>query len=70
MRQFSSLVTELSARGHEVHVAFQPTKGELPESAKQPGVTHGFLQMTKALPAAREALSSAAAAARAMIRPR
>ena len=31
MRQFSSLVTELSARGHEVHVAFQPTKGELPE---------------------------------------
>ena len=35
-----------------------------------PGVTHGFLQMTKALPAAREALSNAAAAARAMIRPR
>jgi hypothetical protein len=42
MRQFSSLVTELSARGHEVHVAFQPTKGELEGSAKQPGVTHGF----------------------------
>ena len=35
-----------------------------------PGVTHGFLQMTNALPAAREALSGAAAAARAMIRPR
>jgi hypothetical protein len=42
MRQFSSLVTELAARGHEVHVAFQPTKGELEESARQPGVTHGF----------------------------
>jgi hypothetical protein len=42
LRQFSSLVTELAARGHEVHVAFQPTKGELGESAKQPGVTHGF----------------------------
>ena len=34
------------------------------------GVTHGFLQMTNTLPAAREALSGAAAAARAMIRPR
>ena len=42
MRQFSSLVTELAARGHEVHVAFQPTKGELDDAAKQPGVTHGF----------------------------
>ena len=42
MRQFSSLVTELAARGHEVHVAFQPTKGELADSAKQPGVTHGL----------------------------
>jgi hypothetical protein len=42
LRQFSSLVTELSARGHEVHVAFQPTKGELEDAAKQPGVTHGF----------------------------
>jgi hypothetical protein len=42
MRQFSSLVGELAARGHEVHVAFQPTKGELEDSAKQPGVTHGF----------------------------
>jgi hypothetical protein len=42
LRQFSSLVTELAARGHEVHVAFQPTKGELEESARQPGVTHGF----------------------------
>jgi hypothetical protein len=42
MRQFSSLVAELAARGHEVHVAFQPSKGELEESVKQPGVTHGF----------------------------
>jgi hypothetical protein len=42
MRQFSSLVTELVARGHDVHVAFQPTKGALAESATQPGVTHGF----------------------------
>jgi hypothetical protein len=40
LRQFSSLVTELVARGHDVHVAFQPTKGELPESARQPGVTY------------------------------
>jgi hypothetical protein len=42
MRQFSSLVSELAARGHEVHIAFQPTKGELEQSARQPGVTHGF----------------------------
>ena len=40
--KFSSLVAELAARGHEVHVAFQPTKGELDEAAKQPGVTHGL----------------------------
>lgn len=33
-----------------------------------PGVTHGFLQMTGALPAAREALAAAGAAAREMIR--
>jgi hypothetical protein len=42
MRQFSSLVAELAARGHDVHVAFQPTKGEPAEEAKQPGVTHGL----------------------------
>jgi hypothetical protein len=43
MRQFSSLVSELAERGHEVHVAFQPTKGDLPEWAEHtPGVTHGF----------------------------
>ena len=42
LRQFSSLVAELAARGHEVHVAFQPTKGELAEESKLPGVTHGL----------------------------
>jgi hypothetical protein len=42
MRQFSSLVAELAERGHEVHVAFQPTKGELADDARQAGVTHGF----------------------------
>jgi hypothetical protein len=43
LRQFSSLVSELVERGHEVHVAFQASKGDLPEWAKHtPGVTHGF----------------------------
>src|SRR5581483_7851995 len=42
LRQFSSLVAGLAARGHEVHVAFKPTKGELAEEARRPGVTHGL----------------------------
>ena len=42
LRQFSSLVAELAARGHEVHVAFQPAKGDLDAPAAEPGVTHGL----------------------------
>jgi hypothetical protein len=46
LRQFSSLVSELAERGHEVHLAFQPSKGDVPESAKQARqgqrVTYGF----------------------------
>jgi hypothetical protein len=43
MRQFSSLVSELAERGHEVHVAFQPSKGDVPEGVEcRSGVTHGF----------------------------
>ena len=42
LRQFSSLVGELAARGHEVHVAFQPAKGDLDAPPPTPGVTHGL----------------------------
>ena len=46
LRQFSSLVSELSARGHEVHLAFQRSKGDLPESAAAAcaaqGLTYDF----------------------------
>jgi hypothetical protein len=46
LRQYSSLGKELAARGHEVHIAFQPSKGRLPEHAAGaldlPGLTHGF----------------------------
>jgi hypothetical protein len=45
MRQYASLVSELASRGHEVQLAFQPSKGDLPESAKSsqdPGVTYCF----------------------------
>jgi hypothetical protein len=46
LRQYSSLGKELAARGHEVHVAFQPAKGKLPEDAvgalDRLGLTHGF----------------------------
>ena len=33
LRQFSSLIAELNERGHDVHLAFQRSKGDLPESA-------------------------------------
>ncbi len=44
LRQYGSLVAELAARGHEVRLAFQPTKGELPEAAEtdRAGVTHCY----------------------------
>jgi hypothetical protein len=43
LRQFSSLVSELTRRGHEVHLALQRAKGDLPPSARPgPGVTYGF----------------------------
>jgi hypothetical protein len=43
LRQYSSLVTELAARGHDVRLAFQPSKGDLPSAAEHlPGVTYGF----------------------------
>jgi hypothetical protein len=43
LRQYSSLVAELAGRGHDVRLAFQPSKGELPAPAEHlPGVTYGF----------------------------
>ena len=46
LRQYSTLGTELAARGHELHIAFQPAKGDLPEDAAgaldASGVTYGF----------------------------
>jgi hypothetical protein len=43
LRQYSSLVTELARRGHDVRLAFQPSKGDLPAPAEHlPGVTYGF----------------------------
>jgi hypothetical protein len=46
LRQYSTLGTELAERGHELHIAFQPAKGDLPEDAAgaldTPGVTYGF----------------------------
>src|SRR6266699_2834354 len=46
LRQYASLVSELAERGHEVHLAFRGSKGDLPESAKPAlsakGVTFGF----------------------------
>ena len=40
-RQYASLVEELVRRGHEVELAFQRSKGELPGEGG-PGVTYGF----------------------------
>jgi len=46
LRQYAGLGTELAARGHQVHVAFQRAKGGLPEGTETeldtPGVTYGF----------------------------
>jgi hypothetical protein len=45
MRQYASLVAELAGRGHEVRLAFQASKGEVPDSAKNDfdgAVTYGF----------------------------
>ncbi len=43
LRQYSSLVAELARRGHDVRLAFQPSKGDLPAPAERlPGVTYGF----------------------------
>jgi hypothetical protein len=43
LRQYSSLVAELAQRGHDVRLAFQPSKGALPAPAEHmPGVTYGF----------------------------
>jgi hypothetical protein len=46
LRQYSALGAELAARGHDVHVAFQPAKGGLPEDAAgaldNAGVTYGL----------------------------
>jgi hypothetical protein len=43
LRQYASLVAELTARGHEVQLAFQPSKGILPEPRTQePRVTYAF----------------------------
>jgi hypothetical protein len=44
LRQYGLLVAELAARGHEVELAFNPAKGDLPEPAPgiPPGVTYGF----------------------------
>jgi hypothetical protein len=45
LRQYASLVSEFAERGHEVHLAFRGSKGDLPEPAKQvlsaKGVTFG-----------------------------
>jgi hypothetical protein len=40
--RYISLVSELSQRGHEVHLAFQPSRGGLPRKPAPPGVTYGF----------------------------
>jgi hypothetical protein len=45
MRQYASLVEELAARGHDVRLAFQKSKGDLPASVQEnrlPGVTYCF----------------------------
>jgi hypothetical protein len=43
LRQYASLVAELAARGHDVRLAFQPSKGDLPAPAEHlTGVTYGF----------------------------
>jgi hypothetical protein len=45
LRQYASLVAELDARGHEVRLAFQPSKGDLPDSTTSrsaSGVTYCF----------------------------
>jgi hypothetical protein len=46
LRQYACLGDELTARGHQVHIAFQRAKGALPEGAERaletPGVTYGF----------------------------
>jgi hypothetical protein len=42
-RQYSSLVAELAGRGHDVRLAFQPSKGDLPAPREHlAGVTYGF----------------------------
>jgi hypothetical protein len=42
-RPFAPLVTELVRRGHLVHLAFDASKGDLPEWATdRPGLEHGF----------------------------
>src|SRR6266508_3237377 len=40
--RYMSLVSELSERGHEVHLAFQLSRGALPRKPAPPGVTYGF----------------------------
>ena len=40
--QYASLVSELSARGHEVHLAFELKRSRLPRRPSPPGVTYGF----------------------------
>jgi hypothetical protein len=43
LRQYSSLVAELARRGHDVRLAFQPAKGDLPAPAEPlRGVTYGY----------------------------
>ena len=39
---YASLVSELSERGHEVHLAFELKKRRLPRTPPPPGVTYGF----------------------------
>ncbi len=39
---YTSLVSELSERGHEVHLAFELKKQRLPRTTPPPGVTYGF----------------------------
>src|SRR6266508_600619 len=40
--RYMSLVSELSERGHEVHLAFQLSRGALSRKPAPPGVTNGF----------------------------
>jgi hypothetical protein len=39
---YTALVSELSARGHEVHLAFELKKHQLPQTPPPPGVTYDF----------------------------